>query len=116
MSDGGILRATVAEMSERLTRETERLSALAVTHGSLEVRFYAPRGEDRQPPHDRDELYVVLRGRGTYVVDGRRCPFGPGDALFAPAGSVHRFEDFGEDLAVWVMFYGPKGGEPADPG
>jgi hypothetical protein len=31
--------------------------------------------------------------------------------LFVPAGVVHRFEDFSDDLAIWVMFYGPEGGE-----
>ena len=38
-------------------------------------------------------------------------PFGPGDCLFAAAGEVHRFEQFSDDLAVWVFFYGPEGGE-----
>jgi hypothetical protein len=28
-----------------------------------------------------------------------------------PAGVEHRFEEFTEDLAVWVIFYGPEGGE-----
>jgi hypothetical protein len=31
--------------------------------------------------------------------------------LFAAAGAVHRFENFSGDLTVWVMFYGPEGGE-----
>lgn len=31
--------------------------------------------------------------------------------IFVAAGQVHRFEDFSEDLAVWVFFYGPQGGE-----
>ena len=106
-----MLRATVAELQERLARETQRLSALAFTHGTLELRYYAPRGVDRQQPHDRDELYIVLRGSGTYVVDGERTPFGPGDALFAAAGAEHRFEDFTDDLEIWVIFYGPVGGE-----
>jgi hypothetical protein len=30
-----------------------------------------------------------------------------------PAGVVHRFEEFTEDLVVWVVFYGPEGGERA---
>ncbi len=30
-----------------------------------------------------------------------------------PAGVVHRFEEFTDDLAVWVVFYGPEGGEVA---
>ncbi len=40
-----------------------------------------------------------------------RVIFGPGDALFVPAGAVHRFEEFSEDFAAWVVFYGPEGGE-----
>ena len=28
-----------------------------------------------------------------------------------PRGVVHRFEKFTDDLAMWVMFYGPEGGE-----
>jgi mannose-6-phosphate isomerase-like protein (cupin superfamily) len=37
--------------------------------------------------------------------------FGPGDALFVPAGMKHRFENFSDDFATWIMFYGPEGGE-----
>lgn len=85
-------------------------------HGTLALELYAPRGTDPQKPHTRDELYVVVAGRGTFFCAGERMPFECGDALFAPAGAVHRFEDFTEDLAVWVMFYGPEGGEAASPG
>ena len=62
-------------------------------------------------PHTRDELYVVVAGRGAFVCEGERKAVGCGDALFVPAGAVHRFEDFSDDLAVWVMFYGAEGGE-----
>jgi hypothetical protein len=31
--------------------------------------------------------------------------------MFVAAGTPHRFEDYSEDLAVWVIFYGPSGGE-----
>ena len=80
-------------------------------HGTLEVELYAPRGRDPQTPHTRDEVYVVISGSGWFVNGGTREPFAPGDFLFVPAGVEHRFEDFTEDLAVWVMFYGPEGGE-----
>ena len=84
-------------------------------HGTLALELYAPRGTDPQQPHTRDELYVVVAGRGTFVCEGERLAFDCGDALFAPAGAAHRFEDFSDDLAVWVMFYGPEGGEAASP-
>jgi len=49
----------------------------------------------------------------TYGVDygESRERFGPDDFLFAPAGVAHRFENFTDDFFVWVLFYGPGGGE-----
>ena|SRR2546421_6651647 len=85
--------------------------AKALEHGSLVVEIYAPRGVDPQQPHTRDELYVVVAGRGEFVNGDERHGFAPGDLLFVPAGVVHRFENFTEDLVVWVVFYGPEGGE-----
>ncbi|MFO1319859.1 MAG: cupin domain-containing protein [Burkholderiales bacterium] len=87
------------------------LSSPVFEHGSLVVRLYHPRVSDPQKPHTRDEIYVIASGRGAFVNGEVRHGFGPGDALFVPAGVVHRFEDFDDDLVVWVMFYGPEGGE-----
>lgn len=81
--------------------------------GSLSVEVYAPRGRDPQKPHTRDEVYIVVEGSGTFLCADAREPFGPGDFLFAPAGVPHSFQDFSDDLTVWVIFYGPEGGEKA---
>lgn len=91
------------------------LAVPALGHGSMVVEYYAPRGVDRQEPHTRDELYVVVAGSGTFLNDTIRHPFGPGDVIFVPAGVVHRFEDFSDDFATWVIFYGPEGGESDSP-
>jgi mannose-6-phosphate isomerase-like protein (cupin superfamily) len=80
-------------------------------HGTLTVGLYAPRGVDDQTPHTRDEVYVVITGSGFFRNGSHRHRFGPGDVLFVPAHVEHRFEDFSDDLALWVMFYGPEGGE-----
>lgn len=92
------------------TREG-KLYAELFQHGTLDVEIYAPKGTDLQQPHSRDELYIVVSGRGWFYVEGKRFEFSPGDTLFAAASEVHRFEDFTEDLLVWVVFYGPEGGE-----
>ena len=39
--------------------------------------------------------------------------FKENDVLFVPAGIEHRFENFTDDFATWVIFYGEKGGENA---
>ena len=80
-------------------------------HGSLSVEIYAPRGHDPQQPHDQDELYIVHSGQGVFLNGETQVAFAAGDALFVPAGRVHRFEQFSEDFVTWVVFYGPKGGE-----
>ena len=69
--------------------------------------------QTRRPPHTRDEVYVVMRGTGQFQNGNTRVEFGPGDVLFVPAGRDHRFERFTDDLALWVLFYGPEGGEAA---
>ena len=84
-----------------------RLSRQAFDTGDIELRYYAPNQVDRQVPHERNELYFVASGAGTYVREGERLPFRAGDVLFAAAGEAHRFEDFTGDFAAWVLFYGP---------
>lgn len=81
------------------------------SHGTLEVELYRPRGEDNQQPHDKDEIYVVASGNGTFFCAGISQPFKTGDLLFVPASAEHRFVDFTSDFTTWVIFYGPKGGE-----
>lgn len=105
-------RVTVAEAEGAELPEGAR-SALLMRHGTMTLRYYAPTGRDPQTPHEQDEIYIVIAGTGSFVNGDDRVPFGPGDALFAAAGEVHRFEDFSEDFATWVVFYGAQGGETA---
>jgi mannose-6-phosphate isomerase-like protein (cupin superfamily) len=102
--------ATVEQATAHPIPKGER-SAPIFAHGSMLVKYYAPRGSDEQTPHTRDELYVVVRGSGWFVNGDRRHPFAAGDVLFVPAGVPHRFEDFTDDFGTWVVFYGPEGGE-----
>jgi mannose-6-phosphate isomerase-like protein (cupin superfamily) len=104
---------SAAHAAEQLPAAPQEQYAILFRHGTLTVGVYAPRGVDPQQPHTRDEVYVVVRGRGTFVLEESRRPFVPGDLIFVPAKHRHRFEEFSDDLLVWVLFYGPEGGEPA---
>jgi mannose-6-phosphate isomerase-like protein (cupin superfamily) len=79
--------------------------------GTIRLLLSFPLNPNRQVPHAQDEIYVVIRGRGVLLHDGKRDPFEPGDVMFVTAGVEHHFEDFTEDLAIWVIFYGSPGGE-----
>jgi len=104
-------QVTVAEAMARLPTPEGKRFVTVFEHGSLAIELYAPRGVDPQQPHTRDEAYVVVRGSGEFINGESRQPFGEGDFLFAPAGAEHRFVNFTDDLIVWVIFYGPEGGE-----
>ena len=84
-------------------------------HASLQVELYAPRGADLQRQHARDEIYVVIRGRGDFLNRDERRAIGPGDFIFVEAEVPHRFENFSDNLALWVFFYGPEGAEALRP-
>jgi len=79
--------------------------------GPLGVAFALPVPPTKQTPHTQDEIYVIVRGRGVLIHDGKRSPFESGDILFVAAGIEHQFEDVTDDLALWRVFYGPHGGE-----
>jgi len=104
------LRAYSIADAERAALAGDR-SVQLFAHGSMRLKYYAPRGIDSQSPHRQDELYIVIKGTGTFSCGGAATPFGPGTVLFAPAGAEHRFEAFSDDFSTWVVFYGPDGGE-----
>lgn len=83
----------------------------ALRHGSMKFGLYAPRGIDDQSPHKQDELYIIVSGSGRFVKNGDDQPFQPNDVIFVEAGADHRFVDFTDDFATWVVFWGPEGGE-----
>jgi mannose-6-phosphate isomerase-like protein (cupin superfamily) len=86
-------------------------SVVVLQRGTLDVKLALPVPPNEQTPHAQDEVYVIIRGRGVLVHDGKRDPFESGDILFVAAGTEHHYADFSDDLALWRVFYGPAGGE-----
>jgi len=105
-------RYTVTAARRAIADAADGEYGVLLRHGTLELGYYAPPGRDAQTPHEQDEIYIVQSGSGMFCLGDSRQPFETGEALFVPAGTVHRFEDFTSDFAAWVVFYGPPGGEP----
>jgi len=106
-------RLTIENAQEALKHHGGLFRQL-LKHGTLEVEYYKPEDRDYQAPHSRDEIYVIASGSGFFLNGESREPFEMGEVLFVPAGVEHRFEEFTDDFATWVFFYGPEGGELRD--
>jgi mannose-6-phosphate isomerase-like protein (cupin superfamily) len=60
--------------------------------------------KDLQAPHDEDEVYFVVRGRGRVRVAGEERPIGPGSILYVRATSDHSFFEIEEEITLLVFF------------
>lgn len=101
----------LADARARIPGPAGEHSVSVLERGTLNLKLSLPVTPNQQTPHTQDEIYVIMQGRGFLVHDGRRDAFLTGDVMFIAAGTEHHFEDFTDDLSVWVIFYGPEGGE-----
>jgi mannose-6-phosphate isomerase-like protein (cupin superfamily) len=63
--------------------------------------------EDKQHPHMADEVYIVLKGRGTLRVVDEETEVKAGDIVSVDHGEEHRFVNVAEDLQMLVVFAPP---------
>ena len=73
---------------------------------SLSVGLYVlpAGGTDPQSPHDQDEVYYVVSGRGVLRVEDRDQPVLPGSILYVAAHAAHHFHAIEEELTLLVFF------------
>lgn len=99
------------EAAKRRLREAEGGYEIVHESPGLEVGVYvlvAPE-PDRQQPHEDDEVYIVLEGRGTLQVGDEEIDLEEGQAMFVAAHAEHRFTAY-EQLSVLVIFTRPVEG------
>jgi len=77
---------------------------LRVPSMSAGVYVLAAGATDRQRPHQEDEVYYVVRGRGKFRRGSEDLEARPGDVLFVPAGRPHHFHEIEEELVLLVVF------------
>ncbi len=101
---------SVDEARAELERSGERYRRI-LNSPSLSAGVYILEAdaEDRQGPHNRDEVYYVLSGRALLVAGQDTLMARPGRALFVPAALPHRFIRIEEQLELLVFFGGSPG-------
>jgi mannose-6-phosphate isomerase-like protein (cupin superfamily) len=104
-------KVSLEEAIQQLDAEKVNRFTTVMKHGSMITEYYAPVKTDPQTPHRQNELYIIASGSGIFFRNGERVSCKTGDVLFVPAAMEHRFENFTDDFATWVIFYGPDGGE-----
>jgi mannose-6-phosphate isomerase-like protein (cupin superfamily) len=80
------------------------LPFLKVPSMRMGVYALAAGADDKQSPHDEDEVYYVLRGRGTLRVESEEHPVQPGSLVFVAAHAAHKFHSITEPLELLVFF------------
>ena len=93
----------------RLRAESGRAYLSFLGRDTLHCGLYVlPAGAtDGQGPHDEDEVYHVISGKGKFTVDaedGGTVDASPGAVLFVGAKAPHRFHDIEEELRILVFF------------
>lgn len=103
------LADVIAEQAAGDRRYLEFLSVPDLSVGLYVLRAGEP---DPQSPHDEDEIYYVVSGRGRIRVGDDDRGVQPGSIVFVGATEPHQFHEITEDLTLLVMF-GPAEGARA---
>lgn len=59
---------------------------------------------DGQSPHDDEEVYYIIKGKGVLRVDGDDQLVKPGSIVYVKAQIEHQFHSIAEDLTILVFF------------
>jgi mannose-6-phosphate isomerase-like protein (cupin superfamily) len=114
MSDTGWKDFDLAKLVAKAeTQGTPYLEFLRVPQLSCGIYSLNVGAVDNQSAHDEDEVYFVLKGRATMILEGEAKLLGPGSILYVPADTAHEFTEIQEDLSMLVFFGsgGPSGAQ-----
>jgi mannose-6-phosphate isomerase-like protein (cupin superfamily) len=76
---------------------------------SCGIYVLQPGEEDKQRPHNEDEIYYVISGAARMKVTASNQPeedraIASGDIIFVKAHDEHRFHDVTQELVLLVVF------------
>ncbi|MGM0421041.1 MAG: cupin domain-containing protein [Bacillota bacterium] len=57
--------------------------------------------------HAKQEIYIIVKGKGTMVIDGEEAAVEPGDIVEIPSEAYHHVEAEGEGPLLWAALWWP---------
>lgn len=96
---------TLEDAIARLGKQRQQIFTDLMKKGTMQVQYYAPEKTRVLQPRQQDEIFVIASGFTTFYRNGERLSCRAGDVLFVPAGMEHRFENYTDDFATWVVLY-----------
>ncbi len=94
----------VSEIEKQQASSSPYAEFLRVPHLSCGVYTLPAGSNDMQGPHDEDEIYFVVNGRGRVRVGGENRDVKRGSILYVRATSEHSFFEIEEDMTLLVFF------------
>jgi mannose-6-phosphate isomerase-like protein (cupin superfamily) len=98
-------------ISEHAKFQTDRMARIALARtGRAQLDLYCLEPGQEQKAHvhpDMDKFYVVLDGRGRFVLDGVETTAEPGEAVVAAAGASHGVRNDGPGRLTVLVVVSP---------
>lgn len=93
------------ELEQQLTESKRRYLPFLNVETLRTGLYVLPAGvEDKQQPHEHDEVYYVISGRSKFMAGGKTTEAKAGSVLYVKAKTEHRFFDIEEELKMMVFF------------
>src|SRR5215469_2662510 len=94
----------LSDMQSKVSDAKRYHEFLRVPALSAGVYVLTAGAEDRQRPHNEDEIYYVVHGKAKMQLGSTRRAVGAGDVIFVEAGLEHRFFEIEQEVELLVVF------------
>lgn len=91
-------------LQEKASMDRPYLRFLNEPSMSMGIYTLKKGAEDGQEPHKLDEVYLVLEGNASIIVNDKEQTVKKGDLIFVAANAQHKFVNIESDLKLLVFF------------
>jgi mannose-6-phosphate isomerase-like protein (cupin superfamily) len=93
-----------SDLARKTTPDRRYHEFLRVPAMSAGMYVLAAGSIDKQSPHQEDEIYYVVRGKGKVRIGSDQHAVRAGSIIFVEARAEHRFFDIEDELVLLVVF------------